>query len=833
MPPPGLPNGSLTPLPTTPFPESAQSSIHNASSLASIQNILSNLHTRDAAITTSLQSLISSQASLSRDLGRLDLLRAHLGTNVINTRAISNGMLDNAAGTAEKLSSKVKELDLEKKRVEETLAVVEQVAELKACVNGVVGSMGAPQDWEAAAGYIARASKIPAHIVEGNFAARTVPSVEVPDAPGVTIEEAKKSLCGLFLREFEKAAEEGDGVRVTRFFKLFPLIGREEVGLDVYGKYVCQGVAGTARKNLKEGTKGERGKEGFFYAQALTRLFEHIAQIVEGHGGLVERHYGAGKMVRVIERLQAEADVQGGIVLDTWGDEKNVDRRLTDVRSYPFSFLVQSFLPNQRPTGIPRTGSPAVGAAANGRASEDEGVDMKEVDGLLNEMAVMLGRWSLYTRFLSGKCRVSPTSIPALLQAISNISQDTEASSDDPLVMPELIDKSALSRKISNRLKDPFNVMTTFFFRRSVEKAFQLDESPAGLSLNLSNSIDGTAPYIISAVDDVMYIVNAVLKRSISTSQRGVIESVIPSISRVLGTDFVGMIQRKMRDESYPRPLVQGGFPPEDRIIAFIVLINSLVVSNDYISRIVSSHLQSSETNSAPQAKGAPPAPALKDMFPYGHDATFVSNSLTSLNATFSSKTNELISEGLQVMFNNVIKPRLRPVLSETFRDVDYSLTSEDLAEIARQNDTDDDPQEILQDMVSRRFEHHWDALMKPIQRIMSTTPFNTLLEQTAQYLARVLERRVWNYSGKMNALGATRMERDYGGIVGVIARGGKYGLRDVFARVLQVAMVVNMDEEEWEAVNVEGDGLGEEEVEMVWVLTVDERTRARGMVRE
>lgn len=742
-------------------------------------------------------------------------------------------MLDNAASTAEKLSSKVKELDLEKKRVEETLGVVEQVAELKACVNGVVGSMGAPQDWEAAAGYIARASKIPEHIVEGNFAARTVPSVEVPDAPGVTIEAAKESLCGLFLREFEKAAEEGDGVRVTRFFKLFPLIGREEVGLDVYGRYVCQGVAGTARKNLKEGTKGERGRDGFFYAQALTRLFEHIAQIVEGHGGLVERHYGAGKMVRVIERLQVEADVQGGIVLDTWGDEKNVDRRLTDVRSYPFSFLVQSFLPNQRPTGISRTGSPAVGGAANGRASEDEGVDMKEVDGLLNEMAVMLGRWSLYTRFLSGKCRVSPTPIPILQRAISKLSQDPEASADEPLIMPDLLEKSALSRKISNRLKDPFNVMTTFFFRRSVEKAFQLDEFPTGLSLNPSKPIDGNAPYIISAVDDVMYIVNAVLKRSISTSQRGVIESVIPAISRVLGTDFVGMVQRKMRDESYPKPLLQGGFPPEDKIIAFIVLINTLDVSNDYISRIMSSHLQPSEPNSASHAKGAAPAPALKDLFPYGHDATFVSNSLTSLNATFSSKTNELISEGLQVMFNNVIKPRLRPVLSETFRDVDYSLTTEDLAEIALQNDTDDDPQELFQDMVSRRFEHHWDALMKPIQRIMSTTPFNTLLEQTAQYLARVLERRVWNYSGRMNALGATRMERDYGGIVGVIARGGKYGLRDVFARVLQVAMVVNMDEEEWEAVNVEGEGLGEEEVEMVWVLNVEERNRARGMIRD
>lgn len=383
-------------------------SVYEASSLAAIRTALATLHSRDAAISSRLQALISSQTDLSRELGRLDLLRANLGTQVVNTRDISNGMLDSAASTASHLSSKVKELDLEKKRVEETLGVVEQVAELKACVQGVVGSMGAPQDWEAAAGYIARSSKIPKSIIHGKFAATVVPSVEVPDPPGVTIESAKESLCGLFLREFEKAAEEGDGGKVTRFFKLFPLIGREDTGLDVYGRYVCQGVASRARANLKEGTKGRDGKDGFFYANALTRLFEHIAQIVEGHGGLVERHYGVGRMIKVIERLQIEADVQGGIVLDTWGDERSVDRRLTDVKSYPFSFLVQSFLPTQRMSGISRTNSPAVGGGTNGRLSEDEGVDMKEIDGLLSEMAIMLGRWSLYSRFIGGKCRVSP-----------------------------------------------------------------------------------------------------------------------------------------------------------------------------------------------------------------------------------------------------------------------------------------------------------------------------------------------------------------------------------------------------------------------------------------
>lgn len=384
----------------------ASSPLDNASDANELRAALEVMHEREASLTSRLDALVATHTELTRDLGRLDLLRAGLGAQVIAARSIGNDMLANAADTAGELSNKVKKLDLEKSRVEDTLRVVEQVAELKACVHGVVGSMGAPQDWEAAAGYLARAGNIPDEIIKGAFAADIVPSVEVPDAPWVTLENARESLCTLFLREFDRAAGEEDGTKVTRFFKLFPLIGRTDVGLDVYGKYVCQGVARTARATLKDGTGSQNRKDGFFYANALTKLFENIAQIVEGHGGLVERHYGQGKMVRVIERLQMEADVQGGIILDSWTDERTVDRKITDVKSYPFSFLVQSFVSQPSKSGTPRVNSPAVGGGTNPRNSEDEGVNMKEVDGLLNEISVMLGRWSLYSRFISGKCMV-------------------------------------------------------------------------------------------------------------------------------------------------------------------------------------------------------------------------------------------------------------------------------------------------------------------------------------------------------------------------------------------------------------------------------------------
>ncbi|KAL2756314.1 hypothetical protein ACRALDRAFT_1050376 [Sodiomyces alcalophilus JCM 7366] len=795
----------------TPLPD-----IYAASTAADVRTALSALHARESNVTKRLNALLGSQADLARELGRLDLLRASLGTQVIAARSIGNTMLAGAADTAGTLSGRVRQLDLEKSRVEATQKVVQQVAELRACVLGVVGSMGAPQDWEAAAGYLARAAEVPEEITRGKFAATIVPTVEVPDPPWVTLENARESLCGLFLREFDKAAQEGDGVKVTRFFKLFPLIGRGDVGLDVYGRYVCQGVAGTARAVLKEGLgAGGDGdaqvrsrRDGFFYANALTRLFDHIARIVEGHGGLVERHYGAGKMVKVIERLQQEADVQGGIILDSWVDERHVDRRVRDAKSYPFSFLVQSFLPpsqSQQRGGTPRVNSPAVGAsgsATNSRNSEDEGVNMREVDGVLSEIAVMLGRWALYVRFLAGKARAA------------DVPEDT------PLVLPDVVVKSNLNRKVSDKLITPYTAMMTFFFRRSVEKAFQLDEQPTGLSLSMSKPLDSNTPFITSAVDDVMYVVNAVLDKSISTSQRDVIGSVVPIIGRVLESDFVGMMQRKMRDESYPKPLVQGGFPPEDKIIQFIVLINSLDTANEYLTRIISSRTGKTTGNITSTDTGA----TLGESFPFDKDVAFVSSSLETLLAGFTTKTTELMNDGLQVLFSHVVKLRLRPVLSDAFRDVDYSMTEDELAELAEQND---ETEEDLLEQVARRFEHGWEQLMKPVARLMTAHTFSALHDLTARYLARVLEQRAWK--SRVSAFGAIRMERDFSGIVGTVGR-GNYGVRELFARVSQVLMVANMEEDEWE--DLAGDGEGDGEDGMIWVLTEEERRRARNLVR-
>lgn len=789
--------------------------VQHAKSTADIEAALKELGRQEKVVTSKLDTLVASQKDLSRQLARLDIARAQLGPQLTSVRSISNGMLSNASAIASRISGAVKRLDNEQAAVKATLQVVEQVSELKACVLGVHGAMEGTQDWELAATYLHRASKVPKDVIDGAFAEEIVPTAEVPDPPRVTLDNAAETLCALFLREFENATKEGDGTKVTRFFKLFPLIGRHQVGLDAYGRYVCGGVASRARANLSSPHQGDRG---MFYALNLTKLFEHIAQIIDGHEPIVTRHYGPGMMEKVIERLQVEADLQGGIILDTWADDSQVSRKLTDVKSYAFTFLVQSFLPQQRPAVPFRPNSPAVRDGVLTKPVEDESVDMKAVDPLLNEMAMMLGRWALYTKFIAAK--------------IGDGRQDEHAST----TVPNLILHSSLHRKATDLLVEPFNAMTTFFFRRSVEKAFQLDEPPADLNLVLSKPLGSSPPFITSAVDDVMYILNQVLQRSVGTSQRVVIAGVLPSISRVLSADFYGMIQRKMRDESYPKSAVQNAVPPEHLIVSFIVLMNNLDVSTDYVRRIVNGHLTPPQDS---RANDGPEPPRLADLFPFGHDGVFVETQLRNILSNFELKTSELLSEAVEVLLQRVLRPRLRPVLIETFRDVDYAPADSDADSDAEDRGGGADPDDDDGEPVSQRFDRGWNGFMQPIRRISTERNHERVQQAAASHLAKMLEKRVWAQYGRVNALGAIRMERDMTEIVNVAVRGARYALRDAFTRLLQMLLVLNMDDEEWEeqlAADKSGEA-GEEEDDdaargIDWKLDASERERTRSILK-
>ncbi|KAK2673715.1 Conserved oligomeric Golgi complex, subunit 4 [Fusarium oxysporum f. sp. vasinfectum] len=684
------------------------------SSEAELRDVLDLLHEREGALIDKLDAPMKDSRDFRRGLGGLDSLHGDLDMQLIAARSIHRAMLSTAGGTAERLSTMIRALDMEKRRVEATLIVIEQVMELKACIAGLIGSMGAPQDWEAAANYLSLASNIPE-------------------------DTTRKSLCGLFLREFNAATEQGDGEEVARFFKLFPVIGggAEETGLEAYGQYICQGMAETVRSALG-GAHKERGKQNdFFYANNLTRLFEHIVQIINSHSGLVERHYGADKVVKVIERLQKEADIQGGIILDMWNDERAVTRMMADIKSYPFYFLSKSMMPVQRGINFALRG--------NELDKDEFDLDVKNVEGLFGEMTTMLRSWSLYERFIG------------LLDQ------------EEKLPLPKFLDRCNLHKKISEKVIEPYKLTATFLFRRSVGKAFEMDAAPSGLSL--SKPYDGSPPFILQAVDD---IIGDCLYHL--------------GYQQVLELDFIGIIHRRMRDQCYPKPLIQGGFPPEDKIISFMVLMSTLDMAKEYLDRVISSK------GYFPKSQGdlaGPSTQPLKDSFPFGRDAELVANALHTLNSALSAKATELLNDGTRELFDEVLWPRIRLILTTSFQDAVYDVSE---GESLDEGDVDGETTQ----QVSVRFEGGWSALTRPLKHIMTPRTYAALASLAANKLARVLEKRAWSYFGRLTALGGLRLESDFSGIISVIAQ-DDYALREPFTQLQEILAIANMEDDEWD----------------------------------
>ncbi|KAK7203548.1 COG4 transport protein-domain-containing protein, partial [Myxozyma melibiosi] len=769
---------------------------------------MAQLHTESDQLTSQLKTLYDSQISpLSYSLQRLDILGAGLTGPQTGARELI-GMLSDASFVASRISQKVRQLDTEQGRVQQSLEYVEKTQDLRSAIIGIYDATQV-RDWESVAQHINRASRLPPELVAGKFAEAMVPTEENPESPSVALKNATESFGSLFLREFESAAKVKDVEKITRFFKLFPLIGKEQEGLDVYAKFVCMIIASQSRQLMSSkseslfwhGTNGHLVEGPLFFGMVISRLFENIATIVDQHTPIVERYYGRGKMQRVIERIQNEADTQGGIIVDTYFDDRHINRRLSEIKSYAFSFLVQSFMPTGMGIGIGmRSVSPAVPSDAGMTSSGSSGINVQDIDTLLNECGVMIGRWSLYCKFLAVKWW---SQAPAEFEEDGKTPKKIGATA---LKMPPFLPESKLYGKMNNRVAPAFESMATFFFRRSVEKAFQLDEPPS-LS-RLPPEPSAASPLITSAIDDVMYVLNAVLERTVSTGHPHLIRNVVSNVRRVLESDLVGMIQRKMRDESYPRaPSTSSSsssanghsaaLPPDEKVNSFLVLLNNLAVATEYIDRII-------ETVVGTCGDGK-----VVSVFPFGDDHEQVILSLRGLSHSFETRVKELLTDGIQVVYVQVIKPRLRSLLGEAFRDATY------LPQGSAGEDAEDSLSQQQADLVRLRFAYGWDAMMHPIRRILTEKNYSRLLAVTSEQLSGMLERRVWGMSGRVNELGAIQLERDVAGVISHVSQGKWYFLRERFVRVAQLVMVLGMDESELEAGGIE------------WVLSEEERRRA------
>ncbi|KZV62045.1 COG4-domain-containing protein [Peniophora sp. CONT] len=721
-----LPSAPSTPPPTRPA----------ASSLTTLTQILSSLsliESEESAVSSALSDLLAKQDPILDALRRLQTLAPALD-DLRDTAGALSGKVGATARTAERVGGRVRVLDEEMHRVREASERVGQVMELKSSLSAMQASIDA-RDWESATRHCARAIALPDQVITGAFAATAVPTPESHLPPVQTLQNAREHLLSVFRQSFSEATKARDAAATTRFFKLFPAIGWEAEGLEAYASFVVDLVKVRPPASAKTSSP-------LYYITALTALFESIAMIVDQHQPIVEKYYGVGKMASVISRLLQECDRLAKGLIEGWEEERQMRRKLSDTASVTFPSTVASPIVGRRGT-MPPVPPP-----------EDE-VDPREIDKVITEAAGMAGRWNLFRRFLHDRLGNDETSESGSEPGTATPRPSSPADpTPEPERPPELhaLETSSCNALFAQLLQTYYTPLEIWYLRSALDKAHRLSQPDPSTSTT-------TLP------DDTFYILKLVLARLLSTGSPTIVVSTAAALRDAMEREYSGVLRRKM-EEVY-RGAGSGGKGEREAANAFITLLNDLDVSAGHMERLVKDTLV---------------APALTQNF-LDEERNEVVAALQALG-TLVPKFRSTLRAGVEQLFNQLLRPKLRTFIPDVYKDVSYVLDEQAYAAAE------------YADVVRKRFVKAWDALLEPYCDAFSESNFRLLFGLVLDVIMRPWEKTV--ASLRYSELGAIRFDRDLRAVTSYLAGQTAFGdVREKFVRLQQIATILNLDAEE------------------------------------
>ncbi|GBC08772.1 hypothetical protein RclHR1_08370009 [Rhizophagus clarus] len=705
-----MPVITKTPKTTTHPPKLSLTYLKSLTNIEDIQECLQLLDLEENQVDNNLDELLERRSKLESELDKLEVLRPQLGT--LHTQAANLlNIINSTSLVAERISAQVRQLDLEQSRVQESIKLVEDVQELKLCITGLHQAMYM-KDYETAASYVNRVSALDKKILEGEFAENSVPSSEYPDIPTKTLCDAKENLFVIFSREFEAAIYNRDQENISRFFKLFPLIGKETEGLDKYSKFVCGIIAGKSQANLAEIAIGTN-----FYGNVLTKLFENIALIIDQHQSAVETHYGPGKMIRVIERLQEECDKQSQIILDTFCDERQIQRKLLDIQTH--------YNTHKKFSGLQKPGQ---------LKEVDIIPDPRELDVILSELAMISARTHLYYRFLESRTKLEVEAMQVNGTDVSLLEKD--ANKYDSSV---IIKNSGLLKQVKSLMND-FVDIEEYFLKKAIEKAMRIDKYEEG----------GTSS---SCVEDVFYILKECLTRTVMTSDMECLTSMVNLVNQSLKDDYLALFKERLLTAFATAE-------PKDAKFGYMILLNNLDVSCDYMQRLTSELIT---------------IPSITK-----EDYKIVEKCFTSLNNITTDNFKPILQSGLNELFTQMIKPRIRPILQEAYKDIKYVL------------DEDEYHEQEADDNFAKRFVTGFDNLVKVYQATFTENNYNQIMIHILESVINLWEKTV--FGTKFNQYGALRFDKDLRSVSNYFSAKMQWPFRDKFTRLNQISTLLNLE---------------------------------------
>ncbi|KAH9831020.1 COG4 transport protein-domain-containing protein [Rhodofomes roseus] len=723
---------------------------HKFTKLSEILSCLSSLQSEEAELSSSLAELLASQEPVINSLARLQSLGPTLD-ELHAEASVFDQTVSRTAKTADEVGGFVRTLDEEMRRVREAAERVGQVMELKTSLNALQSAMEA-KDWESATRHCSRAMSLPTEVISGLFAETAVPTPESHLPPAQTLHAAREELLAIFRREFDKASQSRDAAATSRFFKLFPAIGWELEGLQAYAAFVVDLVRVRAPASAKTSSP-------LFYITALTALFESIAMIVDQHQPIVEKYYGPGKMTPVIERLLQESDRVVNDMIEGWVEERAMERKLSDT----------SNTSRKQPS----------------QYDADEEVDPREIDKVLTEAAGMSGRWSLFRKFMYDRLKddYSDTDVDGEEKA----SDQSDNGEDKPL--PDglrAIEASASKQHFEDMLTAYYVPLESWYARSALDKVHRLSSADL-LAL----------PAVTTTPDDAFYILKAILNRLLSCGSLAAVQRTAELLRDVVDKEYTGVIKRKLDDvyRTAGPAGTRGDKAERENRLAFIVLLNDLDISSGHMERLVKELSASS----------------LITQFYLDSEVEGVRATVASFNGVVT-KFRSALRAGIEQLFNQLMRPRLRTFISDVYKDVSYVIDEDSYAQAG------------YNDVVRKRFVKSWETLVDGYKDTFTENNYRLLFGLALDVLVRPWERFISTL--RYSELGAIRFDQDLRAITSYLSSQTAFGdVREKFVRLQQISQLLNLDSEEDADEFYNGSGiawqLGEQEARNIVALRV------------
>lgn len=675
----------------------------------------------------------------------------HVSENVFREADELVGLLSSANRNSESACSQIRQLDAFLTRAESALSWADDILTLRVCSEGAKTSLSA-DDLTSAARHVEQYLSLSDDVREDPSSATAVSQIEQSIAElSRKVRERCSELLTLDSNLSISAAIDA--------VKLFVPIDLKDEGLRLLTDYLCMCIARESDEDVRSllidhSDSNNNPSNDEPHIVAVARLFESVAAYVHDCYPFIIELFDGFALATMIESLQKQCDTSSNRILSRYKEAKEIPEVLRAIRS----------------------------GTANAR----------DLDAFLNELTLLSQRICRYFDFLKTKSTLSTESNP-------------NATYEDCVIISENVSSILSTCELFNSqldLSSNYTTMEVYFMSENAKLAIKIDES------------NGENAEISTAVDDFFFVLRNCFQRAMAFGDTDceVLRVVLQQMSRCLVNDLLGYLKRRLRETEAALEKMLGvstssntasSLPAAGYAVSyltelataniriptgleeeqndsdlpkydFFTALNNAAVSADYTTRLrgnVEKNLQNSKTLTT-------------------EEQTVLATAVAEI--TDSARSLVLATEHGVSRLSTVLLSLVSGLVDDNLRRASYVVTEDEYS--LDSDATPSFPRKVANELESK-------ILSATLEKRLTEKNWDALVRQVAEWYASKMESYVFLPSGsdnrgkEFNAFGGLRADRDVRAISAYFSGKSKRNtVRDVFGRLSQLAMIVNLE---------------------------------------